>query len=831
MNTILRNVIIVSILLGIVSAGCGKDHDLTPNYSPVDPRGGAAKPPVPTNLSAAVGNRSVTLSWSLPDSDTVSDVRIYRIYKQTTLDEPASVADSSTTSPKTLIDLTNGRTILLSVSAVLETGLEGKRSAEVEVSPALAVVAIDGGRAVTRSRDVTLTFTGPAGATGVSLASTPDFADAVSLNYATTVSWTLPEGDGEKTVYARITDALGNPSQIVSDSIRLDTRAEIASFDFDGSDVRAPGDAIVFRLNAGEPLGSAEVEIPRGGARRPLRDDGISPDQNANDGIYTLQYTGERNSQFLGAEVVGHFSDEAGNAAPERPGARRLTVHAAPPALILNDPASSNPQEIQLEWSTAPEGVQFGSYRLYRGDAPGVAGAASRLLVAEVKDRSNVRHTDTQVEPGRIYYYVVELVDPLGAGTPSNEVSGSAMVNQAPTAVLLGVPYAVTEKSVSLSWSRNEDVDFSLYRVLRAEHASVLTDPTRRTLIEIHERGTTAYVDETETEQGRTYYYVIESVDELGLGAGSNERTATLDDLYPNAVELSAPGPAGETSIGLVWTANGELDFLSYKVYRASTAGVEDNDTLIATLSESERTRWTDASLIENTDYYYRVFVSDKGGHLTPSNEIKVTTENVDPAAVTLNTPTEVTGASTSTVDLSWSASTAHDFQAYHVYRDTAPAVGEGSTLVRAIDASTTTTYRDAGLTDNTRYYYRIFVLDDAGGSSGSTERSIVTANRAPTPVTLSVSGSTTTSISLSWSANVNSDFFEYRLLRGSTPSQITQTVATFSRVEQITYTDYLPGQSPDSDVFYKVVVADKDIDDGTSLTSDSNIVSARVRE
>jgi fibronectin type 3 domain-containing protein len=831
MNASQRNLVLGLILTAAVAAGCSKDHGLSPNYSPVDPRGGADKPPVPTRLSAAVGNRSVALSWSLPDSADAATVRLYRIYKQTTLDEPASVTDSSTTSPKTLIDLTNGRTILLSVSAVLTNGLEGKRSAEVEVSPALSVVTIDGGSEVTGSRSVTLTFTGPAGATGVVLGSKSDLTDAVSLNYATTVSWTLPEGDGEKTVYARITDGLGNPSQIISDTIRLDTRAEIVSFDFEGAEVRTPGDAIVFRMDTREPLGSAEVEIPRGGTRRELRDDGVSPDQSANDGVYTLQYVAERNQQFLGGEIVGHFSDEAGNTAPERSGTRRLTVHAAPPALVLSPPASSDPQEIELEWSRAPEGVPFGSYRLYRGDAPGVADAAARRLITEVQDPSAVRHSDSGVEPGRVYYYVVELVDPLGAETPSNEVSGSAKLNQPPAAVLLALPYAVTEKSVSLSWSRNADVDFSLYRVLRAEHPSVMSDPTRRTLTEIRERATTAYVDEAEMEQGQTYYYVVEAVDDLGLGAGSNERSATLDDLYPSAVELSAPGPAGETSIGLVWTANAELDFESYRLYRSSTAGVGETADLITTLPESERTRWTDGGLVENTDYYYRVFVRDKGGNLTPSNEIKVTTENVDPTAVTLNAPTEVTGTTTSTVDLSWTASAAHDFDAYHVYRDTSPAVGEGSTLVRAIDASSTTTYRDAGLADNTRYYYRVFVLDNAGGSSGSTERSIVTANRAPTPVTLTVSGSTTTSISLSWSANVNSDFFEYRLMRGSAPSQITQTVATFSRVEQITYTDYLPSQSPDVDVFYKVVVADKDIDDGTSLTSDSNIVSARVRQ
>ncbi len=103
--------------------------------------------------------------------------------------------------------------------------------------------------------------------------------DLITLSYAASVTWTLTDGDGSKTVYGRVTDSLGNPSTIVSDTIRLDTKAEISSFDFDGSDTCAPGDAIVFRMNTGEALGTAEVEIPRAGDRRTLRDDGVAPDQ------------------------------------------------------------------------------------------------------------------------------------------------------------------------------------------------------------------------------------------------------------------------------------------------------------------------------------------------------------------------------------------------------------------------------------------------------------------------------------------------------------------------------------------------------------------------
>jgi hypothetical protein len=573
-----------------------------------------------------VGNRSVTLTWELPDSSIAGSVKIFRIYKQVALGEPATVADSSRSSPKTLTDLSNGRAVRLSISTVLSNGLEGKRSAEFEVSPALLALTLGDGKEVTRAREVAVGISAPSGASTVTLGETPDLSDGITLSYSGSLTWTLTDRDGSKTVYGRVTDALGNPSEIVSDTIRLDTRAEISSFDFEGSDTRVPGDAIIFRMNAGEALGTAEAEIPRGGDRRALRDDGVAPDQTAGDGVYSLQYLGETAQQFIGGEVVGHFRDEAGNVAPERPALRRLTVHAAPPALVLRTPMSSDPQSIDLEWSRAPQGAPFGSYRVFRGDAPGVANSPARRLVEEIRSADQITATDAGVEPGRVYYYVVELVDPLGEATPSNEVSGSAKANEPPEAVVLAVPYAITEESVTLSWSRNEDVDFDLYRILRAENPNVTADPTRRVITEIRDRSTVRYVDETEMEQGMTYYYVVETVDELGLGSISNERSATLDDLYPAAVELTASEQPGDTTVDLTWTENTDRDFESYRLYRSSSSGVDNTDTLVANIAESERTRWIDGGLNPGTDYYYRIYVRDKGGHMTPSNEVKVTT-------------------------------------------------------------------------------------------------------------------------------------------------------------------------------------------------------------
>lgn len=816
-------------LVAVLLAGCANDHELGPNVNPRDPATGGLKPPVPADVTVSTGNRQLTVSWELPDSSLADDVGSYRVYRRGLLSDEYVLAASPVASPATIDGISNGLPILVSVSAVLTNGLEGERSTEAGATPGLFAVAIEEGRAATRSREVFLFLTAPGGTSAVMVSSSPDMAEAVTRDYQTVVGWTLPDGDGEKTVYARFVDGEGNHSEIVSDSISLDTRAEIIDFYFEGSDTREPGDVIIFRMVTGEAGGTANVQLGSGGPWRLLRDDGVDPDLTGGDGIYSLAYEAEKSLQFINAEMLGLFIDEAGNTAPQRPASSPLTIHAPPPALVLEEPTSSGPQQITLSWSRVPEGIPFSSYRLYRAEAPGVDTLESRRLVVEIPVASVTSHTDTGVAPETDYYYLVELVDPYGSSTASNEVSGRARDNDPPGAVILDQPTQVTTTSVSLSWSRSYADDFYLYRVVRGDAPGVADDPLRRVVTEIPVPVTTTHVDYLEIEEGKTYYYVVEVVDALEAATPSNEVSATVEDDLPTAVVLTSSVPAGETTVSLSWSPSLDLDFQSYEAYRSESPGVNETNDLVVSITEIERIQWIDSGLRENTDYYYSIYVRDKGDHATGSNELFVTTANVDPAPVTLATPVEVAGEQTPSVDLSWTVSTEHDFESYRIHRDTSPVVGEDAYLVRVIDNSSITSYRDAGLSDNTRYYYRVLVRDTAFGTTSSNEESVITDNRAPTPVSLDITSTTSSSISLAWTPSVDADFLQYQLRRGNSPGAISTVVATFPHREQTTYSDYLPGQNPNQDLFYKVVVYDSDIDGVGSLTSDSNIVSGRV--
>jgi type II secretory pathway pseudopilin PulG len=87
-------------------------------------------------------------------------------------------------------------------------------------------IAIAGGNAYTRSTQVTLNISATDDVGVVQMAFSDDGSNFGSwLSYATTALYTVPSGDGTKTVYARFRDAAGNISSTVSDSILLDTVA------------------------------------------------------------------------------------------------------------------------------------------------------------------------------------------------------------------------------------------------------------------------------------------------------------------------------------------------------------------------------------------------------------------------------------------------------------------------------------------------------------------------------------------------------------------------------------------------------------------------------
>jgi len=147
---------------------------------------------------------------------------------------------------------------------------------------------------------------------------------------------------------------------------------------------------------------------------------------------------------------------------------------------------------------------------------------------------------------------------------------------------------------------------------------------------------------------------------------------------------------------------------------------------------EVVRMRTLDGSLISRTLIYGR----DDGAILTKriypdlsweiaavkgkaSGEIETTITTSEPTAVKLNSPTEITASS---VTLSFSENKDSNFAQYEIYQSQFSGVSPLDTLVGTVGEQTTTTFTVSGLSAETTYYYRVYVINDVGQAKGSNE-------------------------------------------------------------------------------------------------------------
>jgi uncharacterized protein YcfL len=206
---------------------------------------------------------------------------------------------------------------------------------------------------------------------------------------------------------------------------------------------------------------------------------------------------------------------------------------------------------------------------------------------------------------------------------------------------------------------------------------------------------------------------------------GSTTGTPLSDDILlstsPVPVTLSALA-VSTFEISLTWTRSTSQEFASYRVYRGTTPSVTNASQLITTLTSQGTQAYTDTSLSASTVYYYRVYVYDHAGLTSGSNTATATTfVNTAPNAVLL----VATHESDSTVSLSWTASDEQDFASYRIYRSNSATVTTASELIGIVSDIGATGFTAQYVTPPATTYFRVFVFDRHGLSTGSNTRSV----------------------------------------------------------------------------------------------------------
>lgn len=191
-----------------------------------------------------------------------------------------------------------------------------------------------------------------------------------------------------------------------------------------------------------------------------------------------------------------------------------------------------------------------------------------------------------------------------------------------------------------------------------------------------------------------------------------------LDTEPPTAPTVVSTGVT-QNSVSLAWSgATDNVGVTGYTVHYGPTGGS------VTTVNVSG-TSTTITGLSPNTSYAFRVTARDAAGNVSPmSNTVTVTTSAPDTEPPTAPTGLTVTGKTSTSVSLSWTASTDNvGVTGYEVYVNSASAPSATTTGATSVTVT--------GLAANTLYNFTVKARDAAGNRSEASSLVSVTTDPA----------------------------------------------------------------------------------------------------
>jgi fibronectin type 3 domain-containing protein len=455
-------------------------------------------------------------------------------------------------------------------------------------------------------------------------------------------------------------------------------------------------------------------------------------------------------------------------------------LSVASPVAAADPPPA--PQDIELEaghdnsitisWEASAGAT---GYRVYRGTASGGEGATPIATV------TTTSYKDTGLSSTPIYYYQVTAVNaagesprseedasktPLPIGTGGNVpgvADGNSLVFYCKDALLDGFEWFKTlsgwfpstlgssgsaspgQRVVDMAYAEEGSMTFNnvvvptagLYTVgWRYAFQGGLFPGVNNRKMGLVVNGTVITRTQSFPITGSFDVYQISSLTvQLRAGVNSISQIAVSDHGLSRVDQLivtpaTAPVPTGpsslrataaDKSVALNWTAGSGAT--SYSVYR----GTKSDGEAVTPIATVTGTAFTDTGLTNGREYFYHVQAFNTVGGSALSNEVSAI-----PVAGGATAPAAPTGLNAvpgnGSVAVSWAGSAGAT--SYSVYRATAPG-GQGTTPVGTV---TGTSFTDTGLTNGTRYYYKVRAANAVGSSGLSAEVSAVPGTTGTPP-------------------------------------------------------------------------------------------------
>ncbi|WFO17320.1 fibronectin type III domain-containing protein [Cellulophaga baltica 4] len=359
--------------------------------------------------------------------------------------------------------------------------------------------------------------------------------------------------------------------------------------------------------------------------------------------------------------------------------------------------------------------------------------------------------TATSTNP-RIRIYTSNYPFRLVAGNTIyiDNVSITALDNQAPTSPSNLVATAITETTTNLSWTAATDnVTVTDYEVFQEGVSIGFTGGN--TTFEV-----SGLAPET------TYNFTIAAIDAAANSSVQSNSVSVTTLALPDTEAPTVPtaliaNNITTTSVSLNWTAaTDNVAVIDYEVFQDGVSIGLTGGT--ATFEVS--------ALAPETDYNFTVVALDAATNVSAqSNNLSIATLALpDTEAPTVPTALIANSITTTSITLNWTAATDNvAVTDYEVFQ-------EGVSL--GLSGGTTTFLVD-GLTPETAYNFTVAALDASANTSGQSNSISVNTlaipdTEAPTiPTNLVVDNITTTSVNLSWTAATdNIDVVDYEIFQ-----------------------------------------------------------------
>jgi chitodextrinase len=359
--------------------------------------------------------------------------------------------------------------------------------------------------------------------------------------------------------------------------------------------------------------------------------------------------------------------------------------------------------------------------------------------------------TATSTNP-RIRIYTSNYPFRLVAGNTIyiDNVSITALDNQAPTSPSNLVATATTETTTNLSWTAATDnVTVTDYEVFQEGVSIGFTG------------GNTTFEVSGLAPQ-TTYNFTIAAIDAAANSSVQSNSVSVTTLALPDTEAPTVPtaliaNNITTTSVSLNWTAaTDNVAVIDYEVFQDGVSIGLTGGT--ATFEVS--------ALAPETDYNFTVVALDAATNVSAqSNNLSISTLALpDTEAPTVPTALIANNITTTSVSLNWTAATDNvAVTDYEVFQ-------EGVSL--GLSGGTTTFLVD-GLTPETAYNFTVAALDASANTSGQSNSISVNTlaipdTEVPTiPTNLVVDNITTTSVNLSWTAATdNIDVVDYEIFQ-----------------------------------------------------------------